>query len=128
VGEEETLKVDGKEHACAVWASAGKRGEKAVSTRLWLSGVSECPLKMTWKAGEGEGGEFSATKLGEKLSAGGKEFDAVLLEGEMVTNELGTVKGKLWMHPSVPGGVVRMQVGNDDTKITLELVGFEAKR
>lgn len=125
---EEKIKVGEKEHACVVWASSGKRGEKELSSKTWISGATEVALKMTWKAGAGETGEFTATKLGDKVDAGGKEFDAVLLEGEMTTDELGTMKGKLWLAASVPGGILKMELASDQGKVLIQLVEVDAKQ
>ena len=125
---EEKLKVGDREHECVVWASGGKRGEKDLSSKLWIPAGKEVPLKMTWKAGDDENGEFTTTKLSEKVTAGGKEFDAVLLEGEMTSAELGAMKGKIWMNASVPGGVVKMELSGDQAKISIDLVEFDAKK
>ncbi len=126
---EEKIKVGDQEHECVVWASSGKRGEKELSSRLWIPAGKETPLKMTWKAGDDESGEFTATKMSENLSAGGKDYDCVLLEGEMTSPELGgTLKGKMWMHPSVPGGVVRLDLSGDQAKIAVELADVDAKK
>jgi hypothetical protein len=125
---EETLKVGEKELKCVVWSSSGKRGEKAVTSKAWMSGASENPVKLTWKSGEDETGEFAATKLSDKITVAGKELDAVLLEGQMGSPETGMMKGKIWMHPAVPGGVARMELSNDQAKIKIELVEFDAKK
>lgn len=125
---EETVKLGDKEHSCVVWASAGKRGEKDLSSKNWVSGATEVPLKLTWKAGDEESGEVTATKLSDKVAAAGKEFDSVLLEGEMTTQELGRMKAKLWMNPSVPGGVVKIELESDQAKVSIDLVEFDAKK
>lgn len=125
---EEKLKVGDQEHECVVWASSGKRGEKELSSKLWIPAGKEVPLKMTWKAGDAESGEFTATKPSDKVSAAGKDYDAVLLEGEMTSPELGAMKGRIWMHASVPGGVVRMELSGDQAKITVELADVDAKK
>ena len=125
---EEKLKVGEKEHACVVWSSSGKRGEKETTAKLWMTGGTEVPVKMTWKSGDDDTGELTATKLADKIAAGGKEFEAVLLEGDSTSAELGAMKCKLWMHPSVPGGVVRMELAGDQAKIVIDLVDFDAKK
>lgn len=125
---EETLKIGEKGVKCVVWATSGKRGEKATTGKVWLSPDSESVYKMSWKAGDDDHGEVTATKLSEKITVGGKEYDTVLLEGEMTVTNVGAMKGKMWMHPSVPGGVVKMTLESDDTKIAIVLAEFDAKK
>ena len=125
---EETLKIGDKEYPCVVWTSSLKRGEKDGTAKVWIPAESEVELKIAWKAGEDDRGEFLATRLSDKIKAAGQEFDCVLLEGELTSREFGTVKGKLWVSPRVPGGMVRMELASDEAKILIDLKEFEAKK
>ncbi len=126
----ETLKADGKEHACAIWKSAGKRGEKSTESRMWLPEGRAVPLKWATKADGQAEADLVATKLSETVEALGKKYDCVRLEGTLSPDGGLSFKSTFWAHADVPGQIVKLVMESADAglKVTLELSKIEEKK
>lgn len=125
-GGEETLKIDGKEYTCTVWSVKSRRGERESEAKVWLAEAVATPLKLEIVQG-GESSVLVAVKLGERVSAGGKDYDCTLLDGEL-PSERGRAKARVWMSAEVPGMTVKMELdlpGHRTMKLAVELKEFK---
>lgn len=127
---EETLKVAGKEYKCTVWTSKSTRNSVEMTTKMWLTESVKTPLKLEINDGS-ETCVVLAVKIGEKVSAAGKDYECTVLDGELPT-EMGKAKAKLWMHHDLPGMTVKieLEMGGDmgAMKLSLELKEFNVSK
>ncbi len=127
----EKLTLAGRELDCTVWESKGSRGPAAATGKFWLAEGIAMPVRVVSRVEGQEEYDLSATSLEEKLSAAGKEYACVKLEGK-TKGPLGEAETELWVSDRVPGGAVKMVArakvqGNAATTI-LELAGVSEKK
>lgn len=119
---EETVKIEGKEYRCVIWKFRGARENETVETRRWYAEDLDAPVKVVYRFSSGIRGEFVATSLKDPVTACGRTFDCVRLEGQWKQEEKISSRMTLWLSPKVPGGVVkRFFEYNPDFTITYTL-------
>jgi hypothetical protein len=130
VGEEK-LTVAGKELACAVWESKGSRGPAASAGKYWLAPGVPVAVRIVASVEGQEELELAAVAFDEKVSAAGKEYACVKLQGKS-KGPFGEAETTLWASDQVPGGLVRMigkgKVQGVVATTTLELQAVAVKK
>lgn len=130
VGQEK-LTVAGRELSCTVWESKGNRGPHASSGRYWLAEGVPTAVKIVSKVEGQEDNEMTATSLEEKVTAAGREYACVRLEGKS-KGPLGETAATVWISDQVPGGLVKLvtkgKVQRNAAVTTIELAGLSVKK
>jgi len=130
VGQEK-LTVAGKELSCTVWESKGSRGPHASSGRTWLAEGVPMAVKIVSKVEGQEDNEVTATSLEEKVTAAGREYACVRLEGKS-KGALGEATTLVWTSDQVPGGLVKLvmkgKIQGNAAITTIELAGMSVKK
>ncbi len=130
VGEEK-LAVAGKDLSCTVWESKGTRGPHATTGKYWMAEGIPIAVKIVTKVEGQEDNEMTAVAFGEKVTAAGREYACVKLEGKS-KGPLGEAQTTLWASDQVPGGLVRMigkgKVQGNAATTTVELAGVSEKK
>ena len=128
---QEKLTVGGKELSCTVWESKGTRGPHAASGKYWLAEGIAAPVKIVSKVEGQEENEMTAAALEDKVTAAGKDYLCVRLEGKS-KGPLGEAETTVWVSDQVPGGLVRMvgkgKVQGAVATTTVEIVGTAEKK
>src|SRR5262245_1078707 len=104
---QERLVIGGKVLDCTVWESKGTRGPLPTTGKIWLAEGIAVPVRMVSKVEGQEDNEMTAAALEEKVTAAGREYACVRLEGTS-KGPLGEAQTTLWASGQVPGGLVKM--------------------
>jgi len=126
---EETLTIDGRKLACAVWEWSGVSNGQQVTTREWRAPGIMVPVKWTQEAvfyGQKLGVELTAVKLEEPITVAGKSWKTVRMEGKTTVGVGSAIPIIRWATFEVPGGYVkeiRMKDGKEYSSTTLEAFG-----
>ncbi|HEX7900744.1 MAG TPA: hypothetical protein VF950_23500 [Planctomycetota bacterium] len=125
----ETLKIDGKDYACAVYAVEGAPPQQRAK-KVWIAAGVDVPLKISdvLTSPLQKSLELVAVKVGEELTVGGKKVKTVRLEGKMSAGGADEAHVR-WLSADVPGGLVKQVVTLPSGQtMAKEVVAFDAKR
>ena len=103
----ETIRVGDRDFACTIWTSTGARGGKPQTARWWIADGAPLPLRVHLTVEGEEDFDVTARALDEALTAGGRAYACLRLEGRS-KNGVEESRVVLWSSPEVPGGVVRL--------------------
>jgi hypothetical protein len=127
--KDETLTIDGRKLACAVWEWTGVSNGQQMTTREWRAPGIAVPVKWTQEAifyGQRLGVELAAVKLEETITVAGKAWKTVRMEGRTIVGGGSGIPLIRWATYDVPGGYVkevRLKDGKEYSSTTVEAFG-----
>jgi hypothetical protein len=119
---EEALEA-GPPECCLIWRATGRREHELVEMRAWVPRDGRLPARAVQLVGARQEASWTAVAFDEGVRVPAGEFRCWKAEGEIDTGQ-GVQPMTTWLHPDVPGGVVRSVLETGAGRLVFELEGF----